>query len=113
MDPPVITKRNPEDYPIMWLAVTTDKSLKDLSMFIKDYLRDRIQIVPGVGDMIYGGYLERNIRIWLDPLKLKQYEITPDDVLNTLSEQNIEIPAGRLENKKKKSRFEVSVTFRQ
>ena len=105
MDPPVITKRNPEDYPIMWLAVTTDKSLKDLSMFIKDYLRDRIQIVPGVGDMIYGGYLERNIRIWLDPLKLKQYEITPDDVLNTLSEQNIEIPAGRLENKKK----EISV----
>ncbi|EMO40285.1 efflux RND transporter permease subunit [Leptospira noguchii] len=100
MDPPVITKSNPDDTPIIWISLTAvDKSEKEKMLFVKDFLKDKFQKIPGVGEIILGGYVDRTINVYLDPIQLSRNEIAVDDIVNTLREQNLEVPSGRLENK--------------
>ncbi|EMO07575.1 RND transporter, Hydrophobe/Amphiphile Efflux-1 (HAE1)/Heavy Metal Efflux (HME) family, permease protein [Leptospira interrogans serovar Icterohaemorrhagiae str. Verdun HP] len=100
MDPPVITKSNPDDTPIIWVSLTAvDKSEKEKMLFVKDFLKDKFQKIPGVGEIILGGYVDRTINVYLDPTQLSRNEIAVDDIVNTLKEQNLEVPSGRLENR--------------
>lgn len=97
MDPPIISKTNPEDQPIMWIALTGTRAPKELSEYAKNTLRDQFLTVPGVGDVQMGGYLQRNVRIWLDGNKLRELNMSVDDVIKALQSQHIELPAGRLD----------------
>ncbi len=97
IDPPIVTKTNPEDHPIMWVALYGDRAPRDLMAFARDHLKNRLQTVEGVGEVILGGYIEPNLRIWIDPKKLIQYELTVQDVLHALEKEHVEVPAGRLE----------------
>ncbi|TGK36064.1 efflux RND transporter permease subunit [Leptospira gomenensis] len=100
LDPPVITKSNPDDVPIIWISLTAvGKTEREKMLFVKDFLKDRFQKIPGVGEIILGGYVDRTINVYLDPLKLSRNEIAVDDIVNTLKEQNLEVPSGRLENR--------------
>ncbi|MBI4116003.1 MAG: efflux RND transporter permease subunit [Candidatus Omnitrophica bacterium] len=101
IDPPVIIKTNPEDQPIMWVAVTTDRPLRELMEYVDNQIKDRFKTVSGVGEVFLGGYLERNLRVWLDVKKLETYQLTVEDVMQAIQEEHIEIPAGRLETDKK------------
>ncbi len=97
IDPPVISKNNPEDQPIMWVALTGDRSTKDLMEYTKDRLKDAFTAVPGVGEVFLGGYIEPNLRVWLDKDKMRANQLTVDDVINTVRTQHSELPAGRIE----------------
>lgn len=100
MDPAVITKSNPDDTPIIWVSVTAvDKTEKEKMLFVKDFLKDKFQKISGVGEIILGGYVDRTINVYLDPVKLSRSEIAVDDIVNTLKEQNLEVPSGRVENR--------------
>ncbi|MFZ5806324.1 MAG: efflux RND transporter permease subunit [Verrucomicrobiota bacterium] len=98
VDPPTIRKTNPDDQPIMWLGVSSTRSIHDLVVYADLYLRDQFQIVPGVGEVMLGGFSERNLRIWVDNEKLKKYELTILDVQNAVAAQHIETAAGVIEN---------------
>ena len=78
----------------MWVAVTTDRPLKDLMVY---HIRDRYQTLPGVADVRMGGYVDRAVRIWIDNKKLRALELSIDDVLNTIGREHVEIPGGRIE----------------
>ncbi|MBI3292523.1 MAG: efflux RND transporter permease subunit [Elusimicrobia bacterium] len=97
MDPPIVTKTNPEDQPIMWIALTGDRPRRELMDLTKDYLKDRLTTVSGVGDVFLGGYLEPNLRVWLDAEAMRQRELTADDVSDALQLGHVEVPAGRIE----------------
>jgi hydrophobe/amphiphile efflux-1 (HAE1) family protein len=100
LDPPILMKSNPEDNPIVWVSLTSDvHSKKDMVLYVKDVLKDQFQKIPGVGEIYLGGYVDRTVNVYLNPKKLTQREITVDDITNTLIEQNIEIPGGRVENR--------------
>ncbi len=97
MDAPVVTKVNPEDQPILWLALSGERPLKEMMVYAQDHLKQRFQTVPGVGEVFLGGLLERNLRVWLDADKMRAKEITVEDVLAAISRQHAEIPGGRIE----------------
>lgn len=101
MDPPVITKSNPEDHPILWIGLSGNKPTRDLMIYARDRLRDAFQTIPGVGGIFLGGYLEPNLRIWLDSKKLAEYELTVDDVIAAIEREHVEMPAGYLETPEK------------
>lgn len=103
IDPPIIMKANPEDQPIMWLGVTTTHSLRDLMDFVDRQVKDRFKTVPGVGEIFLGGFLERNLRVWIHPQKLGLYELTVEDVMAAIREEHVELPAGRIETQLKES----------
>jgi len=97
MDPPVVTKTNPEDQPIMWLSLSGEKPVPTLMAYTRDHLKDQLQTIAGVGDIFLGGYIDPNLRVWLKKEKLKSYELTVQDVLAAISAEHIELPAGRVE----------------
>ncbi|HXS99191.1 MAG TPA: efflux RND transporter permease subunit [Elusimicrobiota bacterium] len=101
MDPAIVTKVNPEDQPIMWLALSGDVPPKDLMMYAQNELKDRFQTVPGVGEVFFGGLTSRNLRVWLDADKMKAREITVEDVLAAIGREHAEIPAGQIETSQK------------
>ncbi len=98
IDPPVVTKVNPEDQPIMWVALSGNRPPRELADLIKNKLKDQLQAIPGVGNIFLGGYRERSVRVWLDAARLQAYGLTVSDVLDALRAEHVEIPAGRIES---------------
>ena len=67
-----------------------------ISNYLDVYVKDALKRVPGVGDVIIFGERKYAMRVWLDPARLAARGLTANDVVNALTEQNIEIPAGQL-----------------
>ncbi|MEI1276865.1 efflux RND transporter permease subunit [Leptospira venezuelensis] len=100
LDPAIIMKSNPDDQPIIWVALTApNRTDQEKMVFVKTRLKDKFQEIPGVGEIILGGYVDRTINVFLDPIRLLRAELTVNDIINTLTEQNIEVPSGRVQNK--------------
>ena len=97
IDPPIISKTNPEDQPIMWIGLSGPFPPQVLSDFARYRLKEKLQTVPGVGEITLGGYLERNIRIWLDATRLDERSLTVTDIIEALKKEHVELPAGRIE----------------
>jgi HAE1 family hydrophobic/amphiphilic exporter-1 len=97
--PPVVRKSNPEDRPILWLAVASDQmSRKELMTYVRDQIKDRFQTIEGVSEIILGGYVDPNLRVWLSEKKLRRYDLTALDVVRAIGNEHAEYPAGIFEN---------------
>ncbi len=101
IDPPVITKTNPTDRPILWVAFSGDKPVRDLMAYARDHLKDQFQTLPGVGEIFLGGFLEPNLRVWLNRDQLARHELTVDDVIAAIRREHLELPAGQIETSEK------------
>ncbi|MBI3317780.1 MAG: efflux RND transporter permease subunit [Candidatus Omnitrophica bacterium] len=97
LDPPTVTKVNPQDNPIMWLGVSGDVPRRELMDFVQNHLRDKFQTISGVGEVTLGGFLERNLRVWIDAEKLENLQLTVEDVIQAIQREHAELPAGRIE----------------
>jgi len=97
IDPPTISKSNPEDQPIMMISLVGPFPQRVLSDYIQYSLREKLQTIPGVGEISLMGVLDRNVRVWLDATKLDEKGVTVEDVIAALQREHVELPAGRLE----------------
>ena len=98
MDPPIITKSNPEDNPIIWLTVSGDKPMRYLIDYTRDYVKDQISMVKDVGEITFGGYTDPNLRVWLNADEMKKDELTVDDISAAILSQHAELPAGYIDS---------------
>lgn len=98
--PPVITKTNPEDQPILWVMVTGDEGvpLYKQMIYARNTLKDQLSTIAGVGNVTFAGYVEPNLRVWIDRQKLYHYNLTSADVWSAIQAEQIEQPAGRIES---------------
>lgn len=97
LEPPSVSKTNPEDQPIMWVGLSGPFSRQVLSDLARYRVKDAIQTVPGVGEVILGGYAERNVRIWVNSDWLDEKHLTVSDVVRALQREHVEMPAGQLQ----------------
>jgi len=97
MDPPTVSKSNPEDQPIMMVRLGGPYPQRVLSDYVRYGLKEKLQTIPGIGEISLMGTLERNVRIWLDADRLDEKSLTVQDVISALQREHIELPAGRLE----------------
>jgi hydrophobe/amphiphile efflux-1 (HAE1) family protein len=96
IDPPTISKTNPEDQPIMWVGLSGPFPQRVLSDYARYRVKEKLQTVPGVGEIVLGGYLERNIRVWVDADRLDENSLTVSDIIAALQREHVELPAGYL-----------------
>jgi hydrophobe/amphiphile efflux-1 (HAE1) family protein len=96
IEPPVIQRFDPADMPIMAMAVSGRQSLRDLTDYVDDVIRPRLESITGVGAANIVGGAEREIQVRLDPERLRAFDITPLFVAAQLQVANVEIPAGRM-----------------
>jgi HAE1 family hydrophobic/amphiphilic exporter-1 len=108
---PVIQKVDPDAVPILWVAVTGPQSVRDLSTYTNEILKEQLQRIEGVGSLRIAGMRLRQGRVWLDADKLRAYQIAPGDVAQALRIENIEIPGGRIESDTKEYSIKIKGEF--
>jgi multidrug efflux pump len=72
------------------------RSSLELSNYATIQIRDELSRLPGVGDITYLGQRDYSMRVWVDPQKLATYNLIPNDVLNAIQAQNIQVAAGQI-----------------
>src|SRR5208283_5450888 len=75
-----------------------DVPLTALCRYINEHLKDQIAMVPGVGNIGLGGYIDPNLRVWLNADEMAKREITVEDVLDGISTEHADVPAGYIDN---------------
>ena len=96
---PVVQKFDFAAFPVVTISVSSERSLKDLTGFVKNFLKRRLETVPGVGSAQIIGGAEREIQVLLDLDRINALDITPDDVARAIQTSNLEIPGGKLNRK--------------
>jgi len=97
-DPPVVSKADADANPILQFTIESDKrSLLELSEIAELTFKEQLQTIAGVSAVGIFGQKRYAMRLWLDPVKLAGYQITPLDVRNAVLRENIELPSGSIE----------------
>src|SRR3954469_13098871 len=99
IDPPVISKVNPNNLPVIWLTLSGPVERKKISDFAEKEFKQQLSSLPDVGGVQFAGLQARNIRIWVDADKLVGYNLAAEDVLNALQRQHAELPAGYIKSR--------------
>ncbi|EOZ6623749.1 efflux RND transporter permease subunit [Acinetobacter baumannii] len=100
IDTPIVQRYDPSSSPIMSVVLESNSmSLAQLSSYVDKKIVPQLKTVSGVGNVNLLGDAKRQIRIKVHPEQLQSYGIGIDQVINTLKNENIEVPAGTLQQK--------------
>ncbi|UTW04501.1 efflux RND transporter permease subunit [Amphritea atlantica] len=99
VEEPITAKTEADAQPVFWLALSSDNhSMMEISQIADKMVKDPLQTVDGVANVMLFGDRRFAMRIWLDPARMAAYQVIPQDIESALSSQNVEIPAGRIES---------------
>jgi multidrug efflux pump len=97
-DPPTVSKADADSDPIMQVTIQSPiRSLLELSEIADLTVKERLQTISNVSAVEIWGEYRYAMRLWLDPIRMAAYNITPMDVKNALDRENVELPAGSIE----------------
>ena len=97
-DPPTVSKADADASPILMVALQSEKRpLLELSEIADLTVKEQLQTIPDVSSVSIWGEKKYSMRLWLDPIKMAGYGITPMDVKNAVDNENVELPSGRIE----------------
>ena len=97
-DPPTVSKADADSDPIMQITIQSPtRSLLELSEIADLTVKERLQTISNVSAVDIWGEYRYAMRLWLDPIQMAAYNITPMDVKNALDRENVELPAGSIE----------------
>ncbi|SFB84439.1 hydrophobic/amphiphilic exporter-1, HAE1 family/multidrug efflux pump [Parapedobacter composti] len=95
--PPVVSKADADSEPIIVMTVQSEsRSPLDLGDIAENIIAQRLQTLPGVSSVQIWGEKRYAMRLWIDPLRLAAYGLTPLDVRDALNRQNVELPSGKI-----------------
>ena len=97
IDQPTVEKFDPDSAPVLTLALSARKPIRDITEYADKTLRRQLESVSGVGQVVVVGGRSRQVNITLDADRLRAYNLTVTDVSRALQTQNAEIPGGRIE----------------
>ncbi|MCC8188182.1 MAG: efflux RND transporter permease subunit [Bacteroides sp.] len=97
-DPPTVSKADADAVPILMVAIQSrQRSLLELSEIADLTVKEQLQTIPDVSSVSIWGEKRYSMRLWLDPVKMAAYSITPVDVKSAIDRENVELPSGSIE----------------
>ena len=97
-DPPTVSKADADASPILMVAIRSDKrSLLELSEIADLTVKEQLQTISDVSSVSIWGEKRYSMRLWLDPVKMAGFGLTPVDVKNAVDRENVELPSGSIE----------------
>ncbi len=94
---PTVMKLDSDAAPVLRIVVSAPTNIRDVTEVARKQVKERIESINGVGQVTIIGGRQRQVNVWVDPDKMRAYNITPGQVSNALRVQNIEFPSGRLD----------------
>jgi len=98
IDEPIIQKVDPDANPVIWLNLTGNKPVRELSTYADEVLKEKLQRINEVGAIRMYGLRLRQARVWIDSDRMRAYGIASGDILQALKRENVELPGGRIES---------------
>jgi HAE1 family hydrophobic/amphiphilic exporter-1 len=93
-DPPVVRKADPDSQPVLIYAISAPRSVIELTNIVQNQMQERIENAEGVGEVQIFGGRQREIKIYLNPDRLRAFNLSVTDVSNAVRAQNQELPGG-------------------
>ncbi len=98
-DKPVIAKSDSDAHPIQWFSIkSSNMNSMEITDYVERYLKDQFAVINGVANIYVSSAGRYSMRIWLDRLALAARKLTVIDIERALRQQNIELPAGRIDS---------------
>src|SRR5271155_127663 len=94
--PPVVQKIDADAAPVLQIAVSSPRSIRDLTLIADKRIKQQLENAKGVGEITILGGAKREIHVVVDPDKLRSFNLTVTDVFNAVRQQNLELPGGSL-----------------
>ena len=92
------SNRKKDATPILMVAIQSEsRSLLELSEIAELTVKEQLQTISDVSSVSIWGEKRYSMRLWLDPVKMAGYGITPVDVKNAITNENLELPSGSIE----------------
>jgi multidrug efflux pump len=99
---PIVAKQDADAQEVMWVALSSaTRSTLDLTNLAERQIKDRLQVLSGVGGINFGGEKRTSMRIWLDSEKMAARQITAADIRALLAKENVELPSGQIEGQER------------
>ena len=96
--PPVVSKADANSDAILSMTVQSNtRSQLELNDYGENVLQEKLQTIPGVSSIQIWGQKRYAMRLWLDPVKMAAFQITPLDIKTALDKENVELPGGKIE----------------
>jgi len=97
IDPPIVSKVDPQSAPIMQISLRSKKPIREVTELADKRVRRQIESISGVGQVTLVGGRSRQIHVWINPVALKAQNLSPVDVSRALASQNLTTPGGTIE----------------
>ena len=94
---PTVQKLDTDAAPVLRIAVSAPRSLREVTDIADKQIRQRIEAISGVGQVEIIGGRQREIEVWVDPDKMRAFNVTAADVAQAVRSQNMEVPGGRVD----------------
>jgi HAE1 family hydrophobic/amphiphilic exporter-1 len=94
---PTVQKLDTDAAPVLRIAVSAPKQLRDVTETARKKVKERIESVSGVGQVTIVGGAEKQINVWVDPDKMRAFNVTAAEIAGALRIQNLEFPSGRID----------------
>ncbi len=94
IDPPVVSRFDPDAAPIMYVTLHGQGTVRDLTELADKTVRRQIESIDGVGQVTVIGGTKREIKVWIDPVKLQSHDLTAAAVSQAITRQNFSLPGG-------------------
>ena len=97
IDLPVVTKLDPDQAPVMYIALKSSRPITEVTEYADKRVRRQLETIGGVGGVKILGGRKRQVNVWLDPLRLRAAGVTASDVQKAIDAQNLTMPGGRVD----------------
>ena len=94
IDQPIIDKVDVDAAPILYLSLSAQRPIRDVTEFADKTLRREIESLAGVGQVTIVGGRARQVNLWVDPARLRAYNLTVAEVSRAVANQNLQLPGG-------------------
>lgn len=110
-DPPILNKAETNTEPILWLALTGDRTVQQLNLYALNILKKKLETINGVGEVQLGGRRDRNIRVELKPERMNAYNLTTTDIIAAFNREHVQVPGGFLVSKNSEKLLKLDLEF--
>lgn len=110
-DPPTIYKVDTTASPIIWLALTGDRTVQQLNLYANNVLKKRFETINGVGEVTIGGRRDRVVRVNVLPERMAAYKLTATDLVSAFNREHVQLPGGFLVSQQAEQLLKLDLEF--
>ena len=110
-DAPVVQKIDTNATPVIWLALSGDRTIQQLNLYASNVLKKKFETINGVGEVQLGGRRDRVIRVIVSPERMAAYKLTANDLITAFNREHVQLPGGFLVSQQAEQLLKLDLEF--